>query len=81
MARVRLDLPVSATRQNTCPYPVLAYKMLTNYFPIVLLGDIGGQVGLFLGASILTVLEFCDLLARIIVNKVKQRKRRRARTV
>lgn len=46
-----------------------------------LFGDIGGQVGLFLGASILTVLEFCDLLARIVVNKYKQRKRQRSRTV
>ncbi|XP_068716303.1 acid-sensing ion channel 2-like [Montipora capricornis] len=45
-----------------------------------LFGDIGGQVGLFLGASILTVLEFCDLLARIMVNKYKQRQRR-SRTV
>ena len=45
------------------------------------LGDIGGQVGLFLGASILTVLEFGDLVARIIVNKIKQRKRRRTRAV
>ena len=38
-------------------------------------------MGLFLGASILTVLEFGDLVAKIIVNKIKQRKRRRTRAV
>ena len=54
------------------------FHLRLSFFPS---GDIGGQVGLFLGASILTVLEFCDLLARIVVNKYKQRKRQRSRTV
>ncbi|XP_028396780.1 acid-sensing ion channel 2-like [Dendronephthya gigantea] len=38
-----------------------------------LFGDIGGQVGLFLGASILTLLEFIDLLARILSRKCKKK--------
>ena len=38
-----------------------------------LFGDIGGQVGLFLGASILTLLEFIDLVARILSRKFKRR--------
>jgi len=32
-----------------------------------LFGDIGGQVGLFLGASILTILEIVDLLGRVLI--------------
>ena len=36
-------------------------------------GDIGGQVGLFLGASILTLLEFIDLVARILNRKFKKK--------
>lgn len=39
----------------------------------MLLGDIGGQVGLFLGASILTMLEFIDLVSRILGRKLKKR--------
>ncbi|EDO49452.1 predicted protein [Nematostella vectensis] len=46
-----------------------------------LFGDIGGQVGLFLGASILTVLEFLDLLWRILIHKFKKRKNRKVRNV
>lgn len=61
-------------------YLALNHALFWVFFHLSL-GDIGGQVGLFLGASILTVLEFGDLVARIIVNKIKQRKRRRARTV
>ncbi|XP_068102118.1 acid-sensing ion channel 4 isoform X5 [Hyperolius riggenbachi] len=37
-----------------------------------LLGDIGGQMGLFIGASILTVLEIMDYLYELIRNKVNQ---------
>ena len=59
----------------------MLFSRVIFFFFYLSLGDIGGQVGLFLGASILTVLEFGDLVARIIVNKIKQRKRRRARTV
>ena len=43
-------------------------------YPLMsLLGDIGGQLGLFLGASILTVVEFVDLWLRICWKKVKQK--------
>ena len=63
-------------------YPSSSNTIDLKSFPFfVSSGDIGGQVGLFLGASILTVLEFGDLLARIIVNKIKRNQRRHARTV
>lgn len=63
-------------------YPSSSNTINLKSFPFfVSSGDIGGQVGLFLGASILTVLEFGDLLARIIVNKIKRNQRRHARTV
>ena len=63
-------------------YPSSSITINLKSFPFfVSSGDIGGQVGLFLGASILTVLEFGDLLARIIVNKIKRNQRRHARTV
>ncbi|XP_069815844.1 acid-sensing ion channel 2-like [Dendropsophus ebraccatus] len=35
-----------------------------------LLGDIGGQMGLFIGASILTILEIIDYLYEVIRDKV-----------
>jgi len=35
----------------------------------ILLGDIGGQLGLFLGTSILTVVEFFDLIAMVIYTR------------
>ena len=65
--------------KNPRPTSTIILKKIN--FLCVSLGDIGGQVGLFLGASILTVLEFGDLLARIIVNKIKRNQRRHARTV
>ena len=40
---------------------------------IYISGDIGGQVGLFLGASILTLLEFIDFVARILSRKFKRK--------
>lgn len=79
------DLRCMQTDSHWLPSPISFLFFFTSYFHLRLSffpsGDIGGQVGLFLGASILTVLEFCDLLARIVVNKYKQRKRQRSRTV
>ena len=40
-----------------------------SYDLMVLLGDIGGQLGLFLGTSILTFMEFFDLVAMIVYTK------------
>ncbi|XP_065666594.1 acid-sensing ion channel 1C isoform X1 [Hydra vulgaris] len=39
-----------------------------------LFGDIGGQVGLFLGASMLTILEIVDLLGRVLIIKFGSRR-------
>ena len=40
---------------------------------IYISGDIGRQVRLFLGASILTLLEFIDFVARILSRKFKRK--------
>ncbi|XP_016107206.1 acid-sensing ion channel 4-like [Sinocyclocheilus grahami] len=37
-----------------------------------LLGDIGGQMGLFIGASILTILEILDYIYEVVKYKIKQ---------
>ncbi|XP_063789937.1 acid-sensing ion channel 4 isoform X3 [Pseudophryne corroboree] len=42
-----------------------------------LLGDIGGQMGLFIGASILTILEILDYLYEVIRDKVNRLVRRK----
>ncbi|XP_075685245.1 acid-sensing ion channel 4 isoform X2 [Rhinoderma darwinii] len=42
-----------------------------------LLGDIGGQMGLFIGASILTILEILDYLYEVIRDKVNKLFRRK----
>ena len=39
-----------------------------------ILGDIGGQIGLFLGASLLTILEALDLFGRVLVIKLSRKK-------
>ncbi|XP_044159492.1 acid-sensing ion channel 4 [Bufo gargarizans] len=43
-----------------------------------LLGDIGGQMGLFIGASILTILEILDYLYELIRDKVNKLFRRKS---
>ena len=39
--------------------------MHVSIFVYVLLGDIGGQMGLFIGASVLTILEIFDYLYEV----------------
>jgi len=48
-----------------------------NYYPFWisvpgLLGDIGGQMGLFIGASILTILELFDYVYEVIKVKIDE---------
>ena len=38
-------------------------------------GDVGGQIGLFLGASLLTMVEYLDLCAMVLFAKYKYRKK------
>ena len=40
-----------------------------NYFVISLSGDMGGEIGLMLGASLLTFVEFIDLLIFLIYHQ------------
>eukprot|EP00794_Sanderia_malayensis_P005606 gene5606-6296_t len=59
-------------------YGELSYEymeQMPSYDAIVLLGDIGGQLGLFLGSSVLTYLEFFDCLAMVIYTKYFNRYR------
>ncbi|XP_057307249.1 acid-sensing ion channel 1C-like [Hydractinia symbiolongicarpus] len=48
---------------------VLQMEQTPSYDLMIFLGDIGGQLGLFLGTSILTYIEFFDVLAMIIYTK------------
>ncbi|KAL9964428.1 hypothetical protein ACROYT_G028070 [Oculina patagonica] len=53
----------------TVYFPELNYHLIEQkpaYDSESLLGEIGGQVGLCVGASLLTVLEFCDVILAII---------------
>ena len=57
-------------------YESMSYRVMEQtptYDLMVLLGDIGGQLGLFLGTSILTYMEFFDLIAMIIYTKYFER--------
>ena len=40
-------------------------------FLLCILGDVGGQIGLFLGASLLTFVEYLDLCAMVLFTKYK----------
>lgn len=47
-------------------FPLLFWiKVPSDFFKSVWLGDIGGQMGLFIGASILTILELFDYLYEV----------------
>ena len=35
-----------------------------------LLGDIGGNMGLFIGASLLTIIELCDFTFHVLIEKI-----------
>ena len=43
----------------------LPFLVYLNLFSFIFLGEIGGQLGLCIGASLLTVLEFCDVIFSI----------------
>ena len=47
---------------------VLTYQSIRH-----LSGDVGGQIGLFLGASLLTLVEYLDLCAMVLFTKYKYR--------
>ncbi|XP_031568813.1 acid-sensing ion channel 2-like [Actinia tenebrosa] len=52
----------------------LAYQVdeqIPAYGPSSLFGDIGGNMGLFLGCSLLTVVEFLDHICILLLNKVR----------
>eukprot|EP00112_Aurelia_sp_Birch-Aquarium-sp1_P001930 Seg1212.4 transcript_id=Seg1212.4/GoldUCD/mRNA.D3Y31 product="Acid-sensing ion channel 3" protein_id=Seg1212.4/GoldUCD/D3Y31 len=53
-------------------YGELSYEFMEqvpSYDLMVLLGDIGGQLGLFLGSSVLTYIEFFDCFAMVIYTR------------
>lgn len=47
------------------PYTVLLHLLPLSLLMDLLLGDIGGQMGLFIGASVLTILEIFDYLYEV----------------
>lgn len=40
---------------------------------LFIVGDVGGQIGLFLGASLLTLVEYLDLLGMVAYTSYKYR--------
>ncbi|XP_032222094.2 acid-sensing ion channel 1B [Nematostella vectensis] len=48
-------------------------QQVPSYDLYSLLGDVGGQIGLFLGASLLTVVEYLDLLGMVAYTSFKYR--------
>ncbi|KAK3748779.1 hypothetical protein QZH41_013515 [Actinostola sp. cb2023] len=57
-------------------YEDLTFKdihQVPSYDLFSLLGDVGGQIGLFLGASLLTLVEYLDLLGMIAYTSYKYR--------
>ena len=46
-----------------------------NYFCNCFLADIGGNMGLFLGCSLLTLCEFLDLLIRVMASCLGKRRK------
>ncbi|XP_078356042.1 acid-sensing ion channel 2-like [Oculina patagonica] len=48
-------------------------RQVASYDLYSLLGDVGGQIGLFLGASLLTLVEYLDLCAMVLFTKFKYR--------
>nr|CAL36112.1 hydra Na channel 3 [Hydra vulgaris] len=53
-------------------YDDLSYELLEqkpNYDTLVWLGDVGGQIGLFIGAGVMSYFEFIDCLAMILYTR------------
>ena len=46
-------------------------SIIVGLLGVSLLGDIGGQLGLFVGISFITLIEFLDLLLRLILPRKK----------
>lgn len=46
---------------------------------ICLTGDIGGSMGLFIGASVMTIFEILDFVLNMSAEKAVKRKRKRKR--
>ncbi|XP_074082047.1 acid-sensing ion channel 1 isoform X2 [Macrotis lagotis] len=66
--------PTLPKSNNPGPYPTAFPRTLWTWWPPYL-GDIGGQMGLFIGASILTVLELFDYAYEVIKHKLCRRGR------
>lgn len=50
---------------------VVTFTQSDSYTSDQVFGDIGGQMGLFLGASVLTIAEFCDFIIFSLVDKIR----------
>ena len=60
------------------------YEKITQnpaYPPEALFGELGGLLGLFIGASVLTVIEFVDLLVMTVVKKMRSGNKVERKTV
>ncbi len=59
---------------QTMSYEVIQHNVAFDF--LSLLSEIGGFLGLLLGASVLTVAEFLDYLGLLCFNKIKNGKMR-----
>ncbi|CAD5125832.1 unnamed protein product [Dimorphilus gyrociliatus] len=50
---------------------VVTFIQSDSYTAEQIFGDIGGQMGLFLGASVLTIAEFCDFIIFALIDKIR----------
>lgn len=61
-------------------YNELSYQTIVEQEAVTLstlFGSVGGNLGLFLGASMLTILEFCQYTVRVVLAKRRKRRQRR----
>jgi len=59
---------------KSCPRPRPRPRILINLF-LSIVADVGGNLGLFLGCSILTVAEFIDFLIVYYTEKFNERRK------
>lgn len=57
-----------------CWIEIVELHINAIYFPFLFLGDIGGSLGLFIGASVMTLFEIFDLLGTYVADRKFKRK-------
>ena len=66
MAHDRDVLTINEHFVNLSSNIAFYFYLITCFFLLFLLGEIGGNMGLFLGCSLMTIFEFADLLVALL---------------